>query len=69
MPWQETDTMSLREEFVQKALQGQSDRYGDKYAGLVRMSERNYFCVSGPVFDDEDNLVACQVAQGAICTE
>jgi putative nucleotidyltransferase with HDIG domain len=43
--------------FVQKALQGQSDNYGDKYAGLVRISKMDYFYVSGPIFDDEDNLV------------
>jgi putative nucleotidyltransferase with HDIG domain len=43
--------------FVQKALQGQSDSYGDKYAGLVRVNKRDYFYVSGPIFDDEGNLV------------
>jgi putative nucleotidyltransferase with HDIG domain len=42
--------------FVQKVLQGQSDSYGDKYAGLVRMGTKDYFYVSGPIFDDEGNL-------------
>jgi putative nucleotidyltransferase with HDIG domain len=43
--------------FIQKALQGQSDSHGDKYAGLVRISKRDCFYVSGPIFDDEDNVV------------
>ena len=43
--------------FVQKALQGQPDDYGDKYAGPVAIEEENYFYVSGPIFDDEDNVV------------
>jgi putative nucleotidyltransferase with HDIG domain len=47
--------------FVQKALQGQSDNYGDKYAGLVPIGEMDYFYVSGPIFDDESNLVGAML--------
>jgi putative nucleotidyltransferase with HDIG domain len=43
--------------FVQKVLQGQSDSDGDKFAGLALISRRDHFYVSGPIFDDEDNLV------------
>ena len=54
--------------FVQKALQGQSDNYGDKYAGLVRIGTRDYFCVSGPIFDDEGNLVGVMLVGKSLYT-
>lgn len=54
--------------FVQKALQGQPDSYGDKYAGLVRISTRDYFYVSGPIFDDEDNLAGVMLVGKSLHT-
>jgi len=54
--------------FVQKTLQGQSDKYGDKYAGLVRIGKMDYFYVSGPIFDDEDNLVGVMLVGKSLYT-
>jgi putative nucleotidyltransferase with HDIG domain len=54
--------------FVQKALQGQSDNYGDKYAGLVPIGERDHFYVSGPIFDDESNLVGVMLVGKSLHT-
>lgn len=54
--------------FVQKALQGQSDSDGDKYAGLVPIGGRDYFYVSGPIFDDEDNLVGVMLVGKSLYT-
>jgi putative nucleotidyltransferase with HDIG domain len=54
--------------FVQKVLQEQSDSYGDKYAGLVQVSKRDYFYVSGPVFDDEDNLAGVMLVGKSLHT-
>ncbi len=54
--------------FVQKVLQGQSDSYGDKYAGLAPIGERDYFYVSGPIFDDEGNLAGVMLVGKSLYT-
>lgn len=44
-------------EFVTAILTGQLDETGDKYAGLATIGGATYFYVSGPVRDDQGNLV------------
>ena len=44
-------------EFVQSVIKGESDLNGDKFAGLAAVAGLPYFYVSGPVMDDDGNLV------------
>lgn len=44
-------------EFVQSVIKGESDLNGDKFAGLATVAGLPYFYVSGPVRDDDGNLV------------
>lgn len=44
-------------DFVQRVLQNQVDTRGDKFAGFVRASWGDYFYVSGPVLDANNQLV------------
>lgn len=44
-------------DFVQRVLQNQADTRGDKFAGFVRASWGDYFYVSGPVLDANNQLV------------
>ncbi len=44
-------------DFVQRVLQNQADARGDKFAGFIRASWGDYFYVSGPVLDANNQLV------------
>ncbi|MEO8612286.1 MAG: ATP-binding protein [Chloroflexota bacterium] len=51
------DTAFAQWPFVQQVLVHQVDQLGDKYAGEVAAPWGNYFYVSGPVFDANDQLI------------
>ncbi len=44
-------------DFARKVIQNQLDQKGDKFAGLVRADWGNYFYISAPVYDSDQNLV------------
>ncbi len=44
-------------DFVQNVLQGQSDERGDKYAGLVQSDWGDVFYISGPIYDEQNQVV------------
>jgi HD-GYP domain-containing protein (c-di-GMP phosphodiesterase class II) len=44
-------------DFAQNVLLGRVDRLGDKYAGYAQTDWGNYFYVSGPIFDEEGQVV------------
>ena len=46
---------------IQNVLQGQSDERGDKYAGLVQSDWGDVFYISGPIYDEQN-----QVGGGAV---
>lgn len=47
----------LDQAFVQYALQQEQDTRGDKFAGYVPTERGDYFFISGPVYNQEDQLV------------
>jgi len=50
------ETFFQNQDFVQRVLQAEMDTLGDKYAGSVRAPWGDYFYVSGPVLDDNNQL-------------
>lgn len=44
-------------EFVEKVIQNQEDLLGDKYSGFVQANWGDYFYVSGPVYDEQNQFV------------
>lgn len=44
-------------EFVQAIFDQKADNIGDKFAGLGRFEGIDYFYVSGPIYDENDNLI------------
>lgn len=45
------DQSFLQWEFVEKVVHRQPDDYGDKYSGLARAGETDYFYIAGPILD------------------
>ena len=52
----ELDDFSEKE-IVQQVLAEESDQYGDKYADLIKVSDQNYYYVSGPIKDENNNIL------------
>ncbi len=50
------ETLFQSQDFVQRVLQTEADTLGDKYAGFVRAPWGDYFYVSGPVLDANNQL-------------
>ena len=44
-------------DFVQNVLRGELDERGDKYAGLVRSDWGDIFYISGPIYDEQNQVV------------
>ncbi|MEP6987717.1 MAG: cache domain-containing protein, partial [Chloroflexota bacterium] len=51
------DTIFLKSQFVQQVLVHQADESGDKYGGVIAAPWGNFFYVSGPIFDGNNQLV------------
>lgn len=58
------DTSFQQFEFVQLIMQGITDAQGDKYAGLVQADWGNYFFISGPILNPENNQLVGIVLVG-----
>ena len=43
--------------FVKQTLNGQPDTYGDKFAGLIQVNQREFFYVASPVFDNQGQVL------------
>ena len=54
--------------FVQSVLTGNQDSLGDKYAGVGESAGRNYFFVSGPIYDGNGDLVGAVIVGKLIKT-
>ena len=50
-------TTFLDQAFVQHALHQHEDKRGNKFSGYVNTERGDYFFISGPVYDGEDQLV------------
>ncbi len=51
------ETVFQSQDYVQQVLKAQVDTQGDKYAGFTRAPWGDYFYVSGPVLDSNNQLV------------
>jgi HD-GYP domain-containing protein (c-di-GMP phosphodiesterase class II) len=55
--YKEGDNFFNKFDFARNVLLGQVDRLGDKYAGYAQTDWGHYFYVSGPILDEEGQLV------------
>jgi HD-GYP domain-containing protein (c-di-GMP phosphodiesterase class II) len=55
--YKDGDNFFNKFDFAQNVLLGRVDRLGDKYAGYAQTDWGNYFYVSGPIFDEEGQIV------------
>jgi HD-GYP domain-containing protein (c-di-GMP phosphodiesterase class II) len=55
--YKEGDNFFNKFDFARNVLLGQVDRLGDKYAGYAQTEWGHYFYVSGPILDEEGQLV------------
>jgi len=62
------ETVYREWDFVQPVLNHQTDRSGDKYAGLARAPWGDYFCVAGPILDDTNRQVGVLIVGRSLPT-
>lgn len=62
------DTIYREWDFVQSVLNKQTDRSGDKYAGLARAPWGDYFCVAGPILNDANQPVGVLIVGRSLPT-
>ncbi len=55
-------------EFVQNVLTGKTDEQGDKFSGLVRLPEGDFFYVAGPVRNADNKLVGVALVGESVHT-
>jgi adenylate cyclase len=52
--------------FIQETLKGTVDEQGDKFAGVIQAPWGNYFSISGPIYDQDGDIVGAVIVSRSL---